>query len=66
MIPQYMVQPPVMDRQRSTPFQRHDDSRRSGDMVNRPNDRTVCLENFDGKQGEVDNCFHQFMARAYQ
>ena len=32
MVPQYMVQSPVMDRQRSE------------DMVNRPNDRNVCLD----------------------
>ena len=68
MIPQYTVQPPVMDRQRSTPFQCHDDRRRSGDMVNRPNDRNVCLETIYGKQVEFDNWFHQcsLMARAYQ
>ena len=68
MEPQYMAEPSVMDRQRSTPFQRHNDSMRSGDMVNRPNDINVCLEKFDGKQGEFDNWFHQFslMARAYQ
>ena len=37
-------------------------------MVNRPNDINVCLEKFDGKQGEFDNWFHQFslMARVYQ
>ena len=51
MVPQYMVLPRVMDRQRSTPFQRHDNNR-SRDMVNCPNDRNVCLEKFDGKQGE--------------
>ena len=68
MEPQYMAKPPVMDRQRSTPFQRHNDSRRSGDVVNRPNDINVCLEKNYGKQGEFDNWFHQFsfMTRAYQ